>query len=110
MKICSVNLDCETTFLTLSHGRHQIPSSFLRTIVDALVLSHVRYCLEVYDNESENNMQRLQKMLNFCLREVWLRNWRMVARYDTSPFSRSPLSSPSALAVLYLSWLISPRH
>ena len=40
----------------LSHVRHQIPTSLLPTIVDALVLSHVRYCLAVFGNGSENNI------------------------------------------------------
>ena len=61
---------CNGILIGLSHVRHQIPSSLLPTIVDALVLSHVRYCLAVYGNGSENNMQRLQKVLNFCLRAV----------------------------------------
>ena len=61
---------CNGILIGLSHVRHQIPSSLLPTIVDALVLSHVRYCLAVYGNGSENNMQRLQKVINFCLRAV----------------------------------------
>ena len=61
---------CNGILIGLSHVRHQIPSSLLPTIVDALVLSHVRYCLTVFGNGSENNIQRLQKVLNFCLRAV----------------------------------------
>ena len=61
---------CNGILIGLSHVRHQIPSSLLPTIVDALVLSHVRYCLAVFGNGSENNMQRLQKVINFGLRAV----------------------------------------
>ena len=61
---------CNGILIGLSHVRHQIPLSLLPTIVDALVLSHVRYCLAVYGNGSENNMQRLQKVINFGLRAV----------------------------------------
>ena len=39
-------------------------------LVNALVLSHVRYCLAVFGNGSEKNIQRLQKVLNFALRTV----------------------------------------
>ena len=61
---------CNGILIGLSHVRHQIPPSLLPTIVDALVLSHVRYCLTVYGNGSENNIQRLQKVINFGLRAV----------------------------------------
>ena len=50
--------------------RHQIPTDLLPTLVNALVLSHVRYCLAIFGNGSEKNMQRLQKTLNFALRAV----------------------------------------
>ena len=61
---------CNGILIGLTHVRHQIPSSLLPIIVDALVLSHVRYCMAVFGNGSENNTQRLQKVLNFCLRAV----------------------------------------
>ena len=61
---------CNGILIGLSHVRHSIPTSLLPIIVDALVLSQVRYCLAVFENSSENNMQRLQKVLNFGLRAV----------------------------------------
>ena len=61
---------CNGILIGLSHVRHSITTSLLPVIVDALVLSHVRYCLAVFGNGSENNMQRLQKVLNFGLRAV----------------------------------------
>ena len=61
---------CNGILIGLSHVRHQIPSELLPIVVNALVLSHVRYCLAVYGNGSENNMQRLQKIQNFALRVV----------------------------------------
>ena len=61
---------CNGILIGLSHVRHQIPPELLPTLVNALVLSHVRYCLAVYGNGSENNMQRLQKILNFALRVI----------------------------------------
>ena len=61
---------CNGILIGLSHVRHQIPSHLLPTLVNALVLSHVRYCLAVFGNGSEKNIQRLQKILNFALRAV----------------------------------------
>ena len=61
---------CNGILIGLSHVRHQIPPELLPTLVNALVLSHVRYCLAVFGNGSEKNMQRLQKILNFALRAV----------------------------------------
>ena len=61
---------CNGILIGLSHVRHQIPSELLPTVVSALVLSHVRYCLSVYGNGSDKNIQRLQKVLNFALRVV----------------------------------------
>ena len=61
---------CNGILIGLSHVRHQIPTDLLPILVNALVLSHVRYCLAVFGNGSEKNMQRLQKVLNFALRTV----------------------------------------
>ena len=61
---------CNGILIGLSHVRHQIPPSLLPTLVNALVISHVRYCLAVFGNGSEKNMQRLQKILNFALRVI----------------------------------------
>ena len=58
---------CNGILIGLSHVRHQIPTDLLPTLVNALVLSHVRYCLAVFGNGSEKNIQRLQKILNFAL-------------------------------------------
>ena len=61
---------CTGILIGLSHVRHQIPPELLPTLVNALVLSHVRYCLSVFGNGSEQNMKRLQKIMNFALRVV----------------------------------------
>ena len=61
---------CNGILIGLSHVRHQIPRDLLPTLVSALVLSHVRYCLAVYGNGSDKNIQRLQKIQNFALRVV----------------------------------------
>ena len=61
---------CNGILIGLSHVRHQISPDLLPILVNALVLSHVRYCLAVYGNSSENNIRRLEKVLNFALRVV----------------------------------------
>ena len=71
--------------------RHQIPRVLLPTIVSALVLSHVLYCLPVFGNGSDKNMQRLQKILNFALRVVSGRR-----KFDHISDVRDELGCPTA--------------
>jgi len=61
---------CYGILIGLSHVRHCIPSDLLPIIVNALVISHVRYCLAVFGNGTKTNMNRLQKIQNFALRVI----------------------------------------
>ena len=61
---------CNGILIGLSHVRHQIPCDLLPILVNALVISHVRYCLAVFGGGFERNTQRLQKVLNFGLRVI----------------------------------------
>ena len=61
---------CYGILIGLAHVRHSIPSELLPFIVNALVVSHVRYCLAVIGNGSQLNMIRLDKILNFALRVI----------------------------------------
>ena len=54
----------------LSHLRHHIPGRALETLVSALVLPHVRYCITVYGNGSQTNLNRVQKIINFAARVI----------------------------------------
>ena len=54
----------------LAHLRHHLPESVLSTLVSALVLSHVRYCITVYGNGTAKNLDRIQKILNFSARVI----------------------------------------
>ena len=54
----------------LIHARHVIPRSALKQVVEALVLSVLRYCLSVYGSCGETQLARLQKVVNFCARVV----------------------------------------
>ena len=57
---------CFGILIGLSHIRHYLPAEILPTIVTALVLSRVRYCLPVYGSGSRQNLNEIQKVLNFA--------------------------------------------
>ena len=61
---------CNGVLIALNHARHTIPSSALKPIVQALVISIVRYCMSVYGSCGETQLYRVQKILNFCARVV----------------------------------------
>ena len=61
---------CFGALIGLSQVRHYIPEETIVTLVTALVLSHVRYCLPVYGNCSKGNLARLDKVINFAARVV----------------------------------------
>ena len=61
---------CTGLLIALSHARHVIPGQALKIIVEALVLSVVRYCLSVYGSCGITQVQRIQKIVNFCARVV----------------------------------------
>ena len=68
--ISVVTRRCFGTLTGLAHLRHYLPHSVLTTLVSALALSHVRYCLAVYGNGSTRNCERIQKILNFAARVI----------------------------------------
>ena len=61
---------CTGVLVALNHARHVIPKSVLKPIVQGLVISIVRYVLSVYGTCGEQQMRRVQKVLNFCARVV----------------------------------------
>jgi len=61
---------CYGILIRLAHVRHCIPPDLLPQLVNALVISHVRYCLTVFGNGSQLNMDRLDKILNFAMRVI----------------------------------------
>ena len=62
---------CMGVLIGLSHARQSLPDGVLKTIVTALVISRVQYCLTVYGNGSQKNFDRLQKILNFAARVIF---------------------------------------
>ena len=61
---------CTGFLVGLSHIKHSLPRGLLPRIINALVLSNVRYCISIYGNCSERGMARVQKILNFCARVI----------------------------------------
>ena len=61
---------CTGILIALSHARHVIPKSSLKIIVQALVMSIVRYCISVYGSCGTVQLHRVQKVINFCARVV----------------------------------------
>ena len=61
---------CTGILIALSHVRHVIPRTTRKCIVEALVLSIVRYCLSVYGSCGVTQLRRVQKVVNFCVRVV----------------------------------------
>ena len=57
---------CNGALIALNHARHVIPRSVLKPIVQALVISIVRYRMSVYGTCGETQLYRVQKILNFC--------------------------------------------
>ena len=68
--VSAVSRKCCGILTGLSHLRHYLPTETLPEIVNALVISHIRYCLVVYGNGSSKNQRRIQKLLNFAARVI----------------------------------------
>ena len=68
--ISAITSKCTGILIGLSHARHVIPANTLKAIVQALVISIVRYCMSVYGSCGVTQMARVQKILNFCARVV----------------------------------------
>ncbi|KAF0310970.1 Histone acetyltransferase KAT7 [Amphibalanus amphitrite] len=50
--VAELSRRCMGVLIGLSHARHCLPDGILKTIVTALVISRVQYCLTVYGNDS----------------------------------------------------------
>ena len=57
----------------LSHLSHSLPPSVITLLVNSLVLSQVRYCLSVFGNGTQNNLSRLQKIINYSAKVIFRR-------------------------------------
>ena len=48
----------------------EVPAGVAGSLIDSLVLSQLRYCVEVYGNGSSENLDLIQKVLNFAARII----------------------------------------
>ena len=65
--VTAVTRCCIGTLIGLSHFRSYLPIAVVSTLVNALVLSQLRYCISVYGNGTKKNMSRIQKLLTRAL-------------------------------------------
>ena len=61
---------CVGILIGLANVKHVLPIELLPRIVDSLVLSHVRYCIQVYGSANKTSLKCLQKILNFSVRII----------------------------------------
>ena len=61
----SITRRCFGILSGLSHLRGRLPSHVISVLVNALVLSQVRYCITIYGNGSKKNIARIQKIINY---------------------------------------------
>ena len=69
--VSAVTARCTGLLLGLGHLRGHLPLQALRTIVPALILPHIWYCISVYGNGSKSNLTRLQKIINFAAKVIF---------------------------------------
>ena len=61
---------CTGILISLNHARHVIPHTAIQTIVQGLVISILRYGMSVHGTCGQVQMNRVQKLVNFCARVV----------------------------------------
>ena len=61
---------CSGALIALVHARHCLPKHSLKPIVNALVISSLRYCISVYGTCSKTERHRIQKIINFAARVI----------------------------------------
>ena len=89
--VTSVVRRCFGILSGLSHLRGRLPSSVISVLVNALVISQVRYCVSIYGNGSKVNLSRLQKIINYGAKLVFGRK-----KYDHVSDLLDKLGWPSA--------------
>ena len=67
----SVTRSCFGVLSGLSHLRGHLPTSVILSLVNALVISRIRYCISVYGFGSKQNLSRVQKVLNYSAKVVF---------------------------------------
>ena len=55
----------------LLHLRGHLPPSIILVMVQALVLSQIRYCITVYGSSTQKNSSRIRKILNYAAKVIF---------------------------------------
>ena len=61
---------CFGTLVGLAHARHVLSLDVMPRLLDALVISHVQYCIQVYGNCNAEMSDVIQKIFNFEARLI----------------------------------------
>ena len=61
---------CTGVLVSLTHSKHVLPSYTVAYVVNALVVSSIRYCIAIYGTCGKTQLHRVQKLLNFCARVI----------------------------------------
>ena len=61
---------CFGILIGLANAKHVLPREVIPTLIDSLVMSHVRYCVQVYGSAGSTTIGKLQKVFNFAARIV----------------------------------------
>ena len=68
--VSSVLAKCSGTLIALMHSRHSLPKTSIKPILNALVISSLRYCLSIYGACTKTELHIIQKVKNFAARVI----------------------------------------
>ena len=110
---------CFGLLIGLFHVRHVLPLDLLPRIIDALVMSHIRYCIQVFGSACHTVITEIQRIINFSARILsgrrkydhisdvlqqlnWLNAPQLVAYFDLTLMHRILLTNrPLSLRCLF---------
>ena len=61
---------CTGVLIAMSHAKHVLPPFTVALVIEALVVSAIRYCIAIYGTCGRTQLHRIQKLLNFCARVI----------------------------------------
>ena len=68
LHVTRVTNRCIGILIALSHVKHILPPDVLPRLIDALVFSHIRYCVQVYGSANLTVIAKVQKVFNLAAR------------------------------------------
>ena len=96
---------CFGILISLFHARNVLPLDLLARIIDSLVMSQIRYCIQVFGSPCHSVLSEIQKVINFAARIIsgrrkydhisdvlqqlnWLNVLQLVAYFDLNLIHR----------------------